>query len=246
MMLLEKPDLEYFEKGITENPKLWSRFGGEPSFEGLRVLDVGCGHGSLCVDIASKGAKKVIGVDINERLIKFANEIVFQRFPQLKNKIDFLCCDITDLREDEFNIIISKNSFEHIINLDKAFVAMKQKLKIEGMMYIGFGPLWNSPYGDHRRTKAIIPWGHLIFSESFLINRVNKHRQNKVFSLYDLGLNKLSLSEYKELFYNSGLTVLYFRANMSNNPISKLFTLLSRISFLEEYFTHQLYCILKK
>jgi len=112
---------------------------------------------------------------------------------------------------------------------------MKKRLRKGGKIYIGIGPLYNSPYGDHKRTKAFIPWGHLIFPETFLLRRLNKHRQEKITSIYELGLNKLSLAEYKTLFYNSGLHVSYFRVNV-NNPISRLFSLIRRVPFLEEFF----------
>ena len=51
---------DYFKRGKVENPKFWSILKGWPSFKGLTVLDIGCGHGSLCVDMVSKGAKKVV------------------------------------------------------------------------------------------------------------------------------------------------------------------------------------------
>lgn len=246
-MSLEKVDLEYFDRGETENPKFWSRLGGEPSFEGLEVLDLGCGHGSLCVYLAFKGAKKVLGIDIDERRIKFAKENILHNYPQFKNIVDFQCCHIADLPEEvEFDIMVSKDTFEHILNLESVLAEMKKRLRKGGKIYIGIGPLYNSPYGDHKRTKAFIPWGHLIFPETFLLRRLNKHRREKITSIYELGLNKLSLAEYKTLFYNSGLHVSYFRVNVSNNPISRLFSLIRRVPFLEEFFSHNLYCILEK
>ena len=236
--------METFDIDLRRIPKFWSRLGGEPPFEGLKVLDIGCGHGSLCVDVATKGAKTVIGLDIKERLIFFARENVLQNYPKLKNILDFQCCDIADLRENEFDIMLAYASFEHIQNLDKVFAELKKRLKVGGKMYIGFGPLYNSPYGDHGLTR--LPWGHLIFPESFLIERLNKQRQKKITRIYDLGLNKLSLAEFKTLFYTSGLHVSYFRVNASNNSLAKVFKLIRRIPFLEEYFSYNLYCILEK
>lgn len=255
-MSLDKIDLRYFATGKIENPRFWSRFGGEPSFEGLKVLDVGCGHGSLCVDIASKGAKRVVGVDPNKRknypkrdpgpIVEFAKENVLRNYPQFRDIIDFQCCEIADLSEFEFDIILSKSSFEHILGVDAVFAEMKKRLKIGGKMYIGFGPLYNSPYGDHKRTRALLPWGHLIFPEPFLIKRANKYLRNKVASIYELGINKLSLAKYKTIFYNSGLDILYFRVNAGDTLLLKLSSLVRRIPFLEEFFSHNLYCILEK
>lgn len=244
--MIDKTELQQFNKSKIQNFKFWSRLGGEPSFEGLTVLDVGCGKGSLCVDMASKGAKKVLGIDINNRRINFAKENILNNYPHFKNVIHFQCLRIVDLPQTEFDIIVSKDSFEHITNLDLVLAEMRKRLKPGGKIYLGFGALYNSPYGDHGRTKAFFPWGHLIFPESFLLKRLNKRRLEKITSIYELGLNKLSLAEYKKLFYNSGLHVSYFRVNLSNNPISKLFSLVRVVPFLKEYFSHNLYCILEK
>ncbi len=43
-----------------------------PELEGKLVLDFGCGIGDLAADLAARGAH-VIGLDINEDLVAFAN-----------------------------------------------------------------------------------------------------------------------------------------------------------------------------
>lgn len=244
--MIDKTELKHFNKSKIKNQKFWLRLGGAPSFKGLRVLDIGCGNGNLCVDIASKGANQVLGIDINNRLINFAKENILHNYPHLKNILDFQCLPIADLAEGGFDIMVSRDSFEHILDLDLALAVMKKRLTPGGKMYIGFGPLYRSPYGDHGQTKALLPWGHLIFPESFLLKRLNKDRLEKVSSIHELGLNKLSLTEYKTLFFNSGLQITYFHANVSKNPILKLFSLIGAVSFLKEYFSYNLYCILEK
>lgn len=67
-------DVEYFDRGRTENPLFWTCFGGRPDFTDRVVLDLGCVHGSLCLDIASAGARRVIGLDLNPALIEFATQ----------------------------------------------------------------------------------------------------------------------------------------------------------------------------
>lgn len=49
-----------------------------------------------------------------------------------------------------------------------------------------------------------------------------------------------------ELFQRSSLKIVSFKVNCSNHPVSKLFTLISRIPGLEEYFSHNIYCILER
>ena len=239
-------NVEYFKRRLCENPKFWSRLGGKPILRGKAVCEVGCGHGSLCIDIALSAAKKIVGLDINSRLIGFAKGNLRRNYPELTNIIEFKNIDLKDYYDCVFDYIVSQNSFEHIINLDRMLIEMKRCLKLDGLIYIGFGPLYNSPFGDHGITKAIIPWGHLLIKESVLINRLNRNLKNKINSIYDLGLNKMSLADYQRVFQESGFSIIYFRINQSSNIISKLFSIIRRIPFLEEYFSHNIYCILKK
>ncbi len=244
---MRQEGIDYFNRGKYENPRFWSRLGGKPQLKGATVLDVGCGHGSMCIDIALSGAKKVVGLDINSRLIKFADENLRVNYPELKSIIEFKDIDLRDYRDDiTFDYIVSKDTFEHIIGLEEMLSEMNKRLKQGGKIYIGFGPLYNSPFGDHRRTKTKIPWGHLIIPESIIIKMLNKHREDKISSIHDLGLNKWALSNYKRLFESSTLSIVFFKVNQSNKMISRLFTLIRKIHILEEYFSHNIYCVLEK
>lgn len=245
--MLEKHDLEYFSRGALENAKFWQRFTIKPNFNNASVLDVGCGHGRICIDIAGLGADKVVGLDIDSARIKFARENLHTNYSYYSNIVCFECVDLKDYDlEAKFDYIISKDSFEHIINLDSMLVEMSKRLKKGGRIYIGFAPLYNSPFGDHKRTEAFIPWGHLIIPESILLKRISRKRGKKIEFIKDLGLNKLSLKEYRKLFDNSGLSIIYFQVNCGNNPIMKLFSLLRKIPGLEELFSYNIYCILQK
>ena len=246
-MSLKENDLIFFNKGKIENPKFWLRLGGEPSFEGKKVLDVGCGFGSLCIDIASKKAKKVVGLDIQEYPLKFARKNLEKNFPDLTNNVEFQLGAIFDLPGNEFDMIISKDAFEHILDLEKALYEMIKLLKPEGKLYIGCSQLYNSHFGDHGRLiKNFIPWAHLMLPESFLLKRLNKRNNSKISSVKELGLNQMSLAEMRTLLFNCGLKVSLFKINASKNLVLRLFSLLRRIPFLEELFSYNLYCILEK
>ncbi|MCL2508930.1 MAG: class I SAM-dependent methyltransferase [Oscillospiraceae bacterium] len=245
-MGLSEKDLEYFKKGETDNKKFFERLNGEPDFTGLKVLDVGCGHGSLCIYAAERNAAKVVGLDIDERRINFANENLMRNYPHLQNCVEFKHCTVEELLERDFDLILSKDAFEHIIGPDDCLKEMARRLKHKGRILIGFGPLYNSPYGDHHGTKSMLPWGHLTRTKKSILKSANKNRDIKISSVYDLGLNMLPLREYKRLFYGSGLDVKLFRVNANEKLISKVMTALSKIPFLTEYFSHNLYCILER
>ncbi|NQV19322.1 MAG: class I SAM-dependent methyltransferase [Armatimonadetes bacterium] len=246
-MSIKEDDLIFFNKGKIENPKFWSRLGGEPLFEGKKILDVGCGFGSLCIDMVSKKAKKVVGLDIHEYPLKFAGENLEKNFPELAKKLEFQLGEVFDLPRNEFDIIVSKDAFEHILELDKVLYKMIKLLKPEGKIYIGCSQLYNSHFGDHGSLiKNVIPWAHLMFPESFLLKRLNKRNNSKISSAKELGLNQMSLAEIRNLLFNCGLKVSLYKINASKNLVLRLFSLLRRIPFLKEFFSYNLYCILEK
>ncbi len=229
-----------------ENSKFWHRLGGKPSLNGACVLEIGCGYGVLCVDAALSGARSVVRLDISSQRIQVAREYVREKYPQLKDIIKFEVMSLEDYPLSTFDCILSKNAFEHIIGLDKILTEMKNRLKPGGRIYVGFGPLYNSPFGDHGVAKMLIPWGHLFVKESIIIRKLNCKREIKIKSIYDLGLNKLYFSDYLRIFNEAGLSIIYFQTNQSNNLILKVFSLISKISFLKEYFTQNIYCIFRK
>lgn len=245
-VLSQDANFNYFKRGERENPLFWERLGGEPCFEDLKVLDVGCGVGSLCVYMALKGARRVVGLDTSESQINNAQKILLAKYPNLKNQIHYYCFTIEDLQESDFDIIVSKDTFEHLLDPSSTLAEMGKRLKKNGRIYIGFGPLYNSPFGDHGRTKSFFPWGHLLLPEKFIISRLNKYSENKITSITELGINKLSLAKFKNIFLSSGMYSPFLKVNASANPLSKVFSLLRRIPRLGELFTHNLYCILEK
>ena len=54
---------------------LFNILGNEYDFEGLEVLDLFTGIGSISLEFGSRGAKKIDAVDIEFRSVKFINEI---------------------------------------------------------------------------------------------------------------------------------------------------------------------------
>jgi len=64
-------------------------------------LDVGCGHGALCIDLAKSGAKKVVGVDTDFGRIDFAKNNLKLNYPEFIDKVEFHQIDLKDLDQSE-------------------------------------------------------------------------------------------------------------------------------------------------
>lgn len=245
--MLNKKDLDYFEHGKIEIKKFWKRLNGKPKLQHKSILDFGCGHGALCIDLAQSGAKFINGIDLNSELVDFAKQNLDINFKSLNQKIFFEKKDLLkDNFNQKFNLIVTKDTFEHSANLPEILDKFYELLEEGGKVYAGFGPLYNAYNGDHGRTQLSFPWLHAILPETLIINRYNKKNKNKIKKIEDLGLSKYSFKEYMNIFKNSKFEIEYFRTNQSDHPVSKIFNLLSKFKILEEYFTYNIYCVLKK
>ena len=245
--MLTKSNLEYFNFQKVENKKFWERLGGKPDFKGKTVLDFGCGHGSLSIDIANSGARKVVGIDLEDENINFAKENINENFQNLKDKIEFIKSDIlTNSDLENFDYVVSKDTFEHTTNIEKILLKFHKITTNDGKICLGFGPLYNFYNGDHGRTGANFPWFHLIIPEKLLIKNINKKKGFSISKIEELGLSKYSYKQYSDFLNNSKFNIAYFRKNLSDHPLAFIFNSFSKIKILEEYFTYNIYCILKK
>ena len=62
--LRARRNLAYFEWQVGSVQEFWQRIGREINFKNTNVIDLGCGHGTLSVDLAKRGALNVIGLDL--------------------------------------------------------------------------------------------------------------------------------------------------------------------------------------
>jgi len=243
---MKEEDIKYFNKEEEfKNLIFLSRF-PDLNVNNKKVLDLGCGHGALSIELAQKGATEVIGIDIASERIDFANENLHTNYKELIDTVFFKNCSLSNLEDEIFDIIISKATFEHIIHLEYVMKEIHAKLIVGGKLYTGFGPLFNSPWGDHNRLKHKLPWGHLFFKKH-LIKKLNTKHKKRISNIQELNLNGLSLKDYLNIFLNiESFELIDFRTNVSTKILNKIFKLISKIPFLREYFTHNIYCVLQR
>jgi ubiquinone/menaquinone biosynthesis C-methylase UbiE len=231
----------YFDRQREEsNPEFWSRCGGRPDFDDRRALEVGCGHGALSVDMAQSGAT-VVGVDLNKWRVDFANELVQRRHPEFASRTQFTATAVQDLPKDEpFDYAISKDTFEHVDDLDGLLESLYQLLKPGGFLIAGSTPLYWSPKGDHGRTGLRVPSLHAVLPAPIVLAAASRRQGYTVRSLSDIGLNGYTPEQYRRIFDRSKFEQVQIAYNQGKR-VSRILNSFRAITGLEKFVTTGFY-----
>jgi 2-polyprenyl-6-hydroxyphenyl methylase/3-demethylubiquinone-9 3-methyltransferase len=113
------------------------RFGRDPRssrpFEGLRILDIGCGGGLLCEPMARLGAD-VVGADASETNI----EVARLHAAQSGVTIDYRATTAEDLADagEKFDVILNMEVVEHVADVPLYIAKCAQMVKPGGIMFV--------------------------------------------------------------------------------------------------------------
>jgi SAM-dependent methyltransferase len=211
--------------------KLDTFFGADfwDELKGKAVIDYGCGVGKEAVEMARRGAREVIGIDIRESVLTQARTRATQE--GLAQRCTF--CTTTDARVDT---LVSLDSFEHFEEPQEVLEAMRILLKPCGKVWIVFGPPWYHPAGGH--LFSVFPWAHLVFTESALIRWRSDFKTDGAtrFSEVAGGLNQMTIRRFQKLISESPFRFEYFDLV----PIRRLRYLANRLT--REFFTSCVRC----
>ncbi len=105
----------------------------EKPFEGLRILDIGCGGGLLCEPMRRLGAE-VVGADASETNIKVARI----HAEQSGLDIDYRATTAEALADEgeRFDVILNMEVVEHVANVDLYLRRCAEMIKPGGLMFV--------------------------------------------------------------------------------------------------------------
>ena len=119
--------------------------------EGSTILILGIGTGKDLESWLKFKPKKILAVDYFN--YQKAWELRKKQYKKVYNtEIEFIQSDVIDMKtisDNSVDIIGSDAVFEHINKFSQAIEELKRVLKIGGLLYSNFGPLWYSWGGDH-------------------------------------------------------------------------------------------------
>jgi len=237
----------YFDDQFdNSNPEFWRRMGKRPDVAGRRVIDLGSGVGAMSVELAQHGAD-VLGIELHEERVSFAQRHASARFPQMPGRVEFRNADLAALEErDAFDFVFSKDTFEHVEDMQGMLSFLAGVLRPGGEIWTGFSPMWFSPNGDHGLTDSRLPWAHLLYPRPRVLQRMTVKTGRTITSLEDVDLNGMSPSQFRQYVTEAGLEISQVRYNAGDKVGLRAMNVARRLPGLERFFTAGIYAIIRR
>ncbi|KAK1362601.1 Cyclopropane-fatty-acyl-phospholipid synthase [Heracleum sosnowskyi] len=132
------------------------------------VLEIGCGWGSLAIEIVKRTGCKYTGITLSKEQLRYAEMKVKEE--GLQNNIKFLLCDYRQLQEtNKFDRIISCEMLEAVGHeyVEEFFGCCESSLADDGIFVLQFISIRDQLYDEHRRSAGfmkeyIFPGGCLL------------------------------------------------------------------------------------
>jgi SAM-dependent methyltransferase len=219
---------------------------------GLNVLEIGCGEGGVLKAFVEMGCV-CVGVDFNKTKLNVANSLFSNEI--FEGKIKFIDSDIYDVNfqdqfKSKFDLIILKDTIEHIYGHEKLMARIKDLLTDSGVVYLGFPP-WQMPFGGHQQVcknklASLMPYYHLL--PGFLyygIARILGEDENTIRFLKETKDTRITPRRFERIVGKLGYKILnrrfYFIAPMYKYKFKlkprKQARIISAIPILNNFFT---------
>jgi SAM-dependent methyltransferase len=195
----------------------------------------------MSLEMAGVGAD-VLGVDTDVERIGWAEAHVAPR--DVAGKLSFLSDDVRSLDlHNEFDLIVSKDTFEHVDDLGGMLAVLRNALKPDGEIWVGFSPLYYSPWGDHGRTGMKLPWAHTL-PRPVVLAAATRFQGRPITALTEIGLNALTPRQFRARVSVNGLRFASLLYNRGDKLLLPALSHLRRVPWLERYATVGIYAVL--
>ncbi|NTW33828.1 MAG: class I SAM-dependent methyltransferase [Bacteroidetes bacterium] len=223
----------------------------------LFVCEIGCGEGGNLKPFVDFGCK-VTGIDISENKIANA-KLFFKNNPQ-KDNLTLISEDIYKITPDElpkFDIILMRDTLEHIPNQDIFLNSLKKFIKPTGKIFISFPP-WRMPFGGHQQVcrssfLSKLPYFHIlpVFLYVGLLKLFGESKET-IRALLEIKETRISINRFKKIIKKRNFEIIketYYLINPNyeikfNLKVRKLPSLLN-IPTIRDFFSTAYYCVIR-
>jgi SAM-dependent methyltransferase len=227
--------------------------------EGMHVLEIGCGEGGVLKAFAERNCF-CTGMDLSTSKIDHGKELLADEIAA--GKMELFSADIYDQKtmdafKGKFDLIVLKDTIEHIPEQEKVMEQLKIYLKTNGRLFFAFPP-WRMPFGGHQQTATTkigkLPWMHLLPRSLYQawLRKIGEPEPTVV-SLMEIYDTQISINRFERICKRSGYTIQNRRLYLIN-PIYRYkfgrspriqFSFLSVIPWFRDFVSTTAYYILK-
>jgi SAM-dependent methyltransferase len=190
----------------------------KPIHKDLVVGEIGCGEAGNLKPFVDMGCR-VIGIDLAANKIENGKKY-YENHPN-KNRLTLIAEDIYKIDPntiEKFDLIIMRDTLEHIPDQDRFLGYVKSFLKPDGKLFLGFPP-WRMPFGGHQQMAvnkylSLLPYFHLLPQPLYKgVLKAFKEPQNKIDGLMEVRDTRISIQHFlslvKKHHYKIDKQVLY-------------------------------------
>jgi SAM-dependent methyltransferase len=227
-----------------------------PITSDLHIAEIGCGEGGNLKPFLDIGCK-VTGMDLAEN--KIINAYKFFNDHPNKNNLTLIAKDIFKVAPETllpFDLIIMRDTLEHIHDQDSFLEHLKGFIKPSGKIFIAFPP-WRMPFGGHQQMcensfLSKLPYFHLLPGIFYVgVLKIFGENETKINGLLEIKETGISTSGFRKILNKRKLRIdketLYlinpnYEIKFRKTP-RKLPRALN-LPFLRDFFTTTYYCII--
>lgn len=227
-----------------------------PITSDLTIAEVGCGEGGNLKPFLDLGCK-VIGIDIAENKISNAKKI-FCNHSQ-RNNLTLIAENFYKVKPDEFSpfdLIILRDTLEHIHDQDAFFEHIRKFIKPTGKLFLAFPP-WRMPFGGHQHMceshlLSKIPYIHLLPNTFYVgLLKLVGEENAKIEGLLEVKETRLSIIQFKNIVKKRNFVIdseVFYMINPNYDikyrlkPIELPWIL--NIPVIKDFFVTTYYCLL--
>lgn len=219
------------------------------------VLEIGCGEGGVLKSFLDRNCK-ITGVELSDYKLNVAKKLFAEEI--LTGKAKFIHEDIYNVENtDKFDLIILKDTIEHIHNQKRLMERLKDFLNENGKIFLGFPP-WQMPFGGHQQIAkskvfSSLPYIHLF--PNFIYTSIMKifgETEGMEKALLEIKETKLSIEDFEKIAQDTGYKIerkKFFLINPIYEMKFKLkpreqFKLVYKIPYLRNFVTTTCYYLI--
>jgi SAM-dependent methyltransferase len=136
------------------------------TLDGTRLLDLGCGDGTIALGLAHhSAAKEVLGVDLVATDEAHLAALAAAHAVAWPASLSFRESSATRLPVEDgwADVIVTWSVFEHVADVDGLLAEVRRALRADGVLFVQLWPFFGSEHGSH-----LWPW----FDSGFVQHRL--------------------------------------------------------------------------